>query len=112
MNTLKPRFGSKPLLALAAGGAVALCGTNGTLAADRFWSGAAASYTNAGSWTGGVVPGVLDNAINDNGTNNTVQINASNPDWTVGQIRAGNSVGNGAYVQNGQTVTTLGTNYN
>jgi len=34
------------------------------------------------------------------------------PDWTVGQIRAGNSVGNGAFAQNGQTVTALGTNYN
>jgi len=112
MNSLKQRFGIKPLLAIAAGGAVALCDMHGVQAADRSWSGGTSSYNTPGSWTGGVVPGVLDNAINDSGTNNVVQINIGNPDWTVGQIRAGNSVGNGAYLQNGQTVTTLGTNYN
>lgn len=82
------------------------------LSADRSWTGGTASYTNAANWTGSTVPGAVDNAINDNGTGNAVQINIGDPDWTVGQIRAGNSVGNGAYVQNGQTVTTLGTNYN
>ena len=82
-----------------------------TQAADKFWSGATADYTNL-TWTGGVVPGATDNAINDHGTGNAVQISVGNPDWTVGQIRAGNSLGNGAYVQNGQTVTALGTNYN
>jgi len=82
-----------------------------TQAADRFWSGGTADYTNT-TWSGWVVPGATDNAINDNGTANAVRISVGNPDWTVGQIRAGNSVGNGAFVQNGQTVTALGTNYN
>lgn len=82
-----------------------------TQAADRFWSGGTADYTNP-TWTGGVIPGPLDNAINDHGIGNAVQISIGNPDWTVGQIRAGNSLGNGAFIQNGQTVTALGTNYN
>jgi autotransporter-associated beta strand protein len=82
-----------------------------TQAADRFWSGGTVDYTNT-TWTGGVVPGATDNAINDHGTANAVQISVGNPDWMVGQIRAGNSLGNGAFVQNGQTVTALGTNYN
>jgi autotransporter-associated beta strand protein len=80
-------------------------------AADRFWNGSTADYTNI-TWTGGVVPGATDNAINDQGIGNAVQISLGNPDWIVGQIRAGNSLGNGAFVQNGQTVTVLGTNYN
>ena len=81
-------------------------------AADIRWQGPTASYTNTADWIGGVLPGSRDNAINDNGTGNAVQINVGDPDWTVGQIRAGNSAGNGAFVQNGQTVTPLGTNYN
>jgi fibronectin-binding autotransporter adhesin len=83
-----------------------------TRAADIHWQGPTASYTNAADWVGGVLPGAGDNAINDNGTGNAVQINVGDPDWRVGQIRAGNSAGNGAFVQNGQTVTPLGTNYN
>ena len=80
-------------------------------AADIQWIGGTASYTNAAAW-GGNVPGILDSAINDNGLGNAVQINVGDPDWTVGQIRAGNSAGDGSFVQNGQTVTALGTNYN
>jgi autotransporter-associated beta strand protein len=80
-----------------------------TRAADRFWSGGTASYTNAAAW-GGTVPGSSDNAINDHGTNNVVQINVGDPDWTVNQIRAGNGAGSGAFVQNGQAVTLIGTN--
>ena len=80
-----------------------------TRAADRFWSGGTASYTNAAAWSG-TVPGSSDNAINDNGTNNVVQINVGDPDWTVNQIRAGNGAGSGAFVQNGQAVTLIGTN--
>ena len=80
-----------------------------TRAADRFWSGGTASYTNAAAW-GGTVPGSSDNAINDHGTNNVVQINVGDPDWTVNQIRAGNGAGSGAFVQNGQTVNLNGTN--
>ncbi|HLP77125.1 MAG TPA: hypothetical protein VK327_09415, partial [Candidatus Paceibacterota bacterium] len=80
-------------------------------AADRFWSGGTASYNNPAAW-GGTIPGATDNAINDSGINNAVQINIGDPDWTVGQIRAGNSAGNGSFVQNGQVVTVLGTNYN
>src|SRR6478735_3304272 len=74
------------------------------LAVDRNWSGGAASYTNAASWTGGVVPGSADKAINDSGAGNAVQINVGNPDWIVNGISAGRSTGNGAFVQNGQNV--------
>ncbi|MEY2428085.1 MAG: hypothetical protein QOJ40_970, partial [Verrucomicrobiota bacterium] len=74
-------------------------------AADIHWQGPTASYTNIADWVGGVVPGFADNAINDNGSNNAVQINAGNPDWTVNQIRAGNGAGNGAFEQNAQTLT-------
>src|SRR5262245_47599601 len=73
-------------------------------AADISWTDGTASYTNAANWTGGVVPGTADNAINDNGSNNVVQINAGDPDWTLNGIRAGNSTGNGAFAQSGQTV--------
>lgn len=74
------------------------------LAVDRSWSGGAASYTNAANWTGGAVPGVADKAINDNGAGNAVQINVGDPDWIVNGISAGRSIGNGAFVQNGQNV--------
>ena len=73
-------------------------------AADISWTGGTASYTNAANW-GGIVPGPGDTAINDNGTNNVVQINSGNPDWTLGRLRAGNGTGSGAFEQNGQTVT-------
>ena len=73
-------------------------------AADIRWIDGTASYTNAASWSGGVVPGFADNAINDNGTNNVVQINVGNPDWTLSQLRAGN----GAFQQNGQTLFLSG----
>jgi fibronectin-binding autotransporter adhesin len=79
-------------------------------AADISWTGGTADYTNAADWVGGVVPGANDNAINDHGSNNVVQISAGNPDWTVNQIRAGNGAGDGAFSQSGQTVTLEGTN--
>jgi len=101
MNSFKQRFGIKPLLAVAASSALALCGAQ---AADRSWTGGTASYTNAANWTGGVVPGPADVAINNNGTNNVVQINAGNPDWSVGELVSGN-LGNGAFSQSGQTLT-------
>jgi len=109
MNSHPKRIGIKALALMAAGAALVNFSAHG---ADRSWNGGTASYTNAANWTGGIVPGVADNAINDNGTNNVVQINLGDPDWAVGQIRAGNSTGNGAFTQNGQTVTPLGTNYN
>jgi len=108
-NQKHPCHTAKAILALAA---LAVWPAAMTEAADIQWTDGTASYTNAANWTGGIVPGATDNAINDNGTGNVVQINVGDPDWTVGQIRAGNSAGNGAYVQNGQTVTPLGTNYN
>lgn len=73
-------------------------------AADRSWSGGTASYNTPANWTGGIVPGPADTAINDSGSSSAVQINGGDPDWIVNQIRAGNSVGNGAFVQNGQNV--------
>jgi fibronectin-binding autotransporter adhesin len=72
-------------------------------AADYFWSGATGTYNNPAAW-GGTVPGVTDKAINDNGAGNAVQINIGDPDWIVNGIMAGRSAGNGAFVQNGQTV--------
>src|SRR5258708_2625890 len=79
-----------------------------THAADIFWSRGTDSYTNAAAW-GGTVPGTTDNAINANGTNNVVQINAGNPDWTVVDIAAGGLTDStGAFEQNGQTVTATG----
>ncbi|HWD92603.1 MAG TPA: autotransporter-associated beta strand repeat-containing protein [Verrucomicrobiae bacterium] len=79
-------------------------------ATDIFWTGGTADYTNAADWTGGVVPGGSDSAINDHGLNNAVQISVGNPDWNVNQIRAGNGSGDGAFIQNGQAVTLSGTN--
>ncbi|MDB6123102.1 MAG: Autotransporter-associated beta strand repeat protein [Pedosphaera sp.] len=88
--------------------ALAVLPTPVTRAADIFWSGNTASYTNAANW-GGIVPGATDNAINDNGATNVVQINLGNPDWTVADLSAG-STGSamGAFEQNGQTVTANG----
>ena len=83
-----------------------------TQAADKHWSTSTADYNNAANWSPLGIPGATDNAINDSGLGNVVQINIGDPDWTVGQIRAGNSTGNGAFIQNGQTVYALGTNYN
>lgn len=76
-----------------------------THAADIRWIGSTDSYTNASAWSGGVVPGTNDNAINDSGTNNVVQINSGNPDWAVNQILAGDATGDGAFVQNSQAVS-------
>jgi autotransporter-associated beta strand protein len=78
-------------------------------AADIFWSGPTASYTNAVDWIGGVVPAAGDNAINTNGLGNVVQINVGNLDWTVNDLSAGGGAGaSGAIAQNGQTVTVNG----
>jgi len=74
-----------------------------SLATDYFWSGAAGTYNNPAAW-GGTVPGVADKAINDNGAGNAVQINIGDPDWIVNGILAGRSAGNGAFIQNGQSV--------
>ena len=89
-------------LALLAGSTVA------SQAVDISWTGATADYTNKTSWVGGVVPGSGDNAINDSGSANLVRIDPGNPDWTVNDIRAGNGAGDGAFVQNGQTLTLNG----
>ena len=73
-------------------------------AADIFWSGGTASYTNAAGW-GGTVPGDGDHAINNSGSNNVVQINSGDPDWTLVDLIAGNADNtSGAYVQNGATI--------
>jgi autotransporter-associated beta strand protein len=95
------RHSVKALAVLTAGVSLAHFSALGV---DRSWSGGTASYTNAGNWTGGVVPGSADTAINNNGSNNVVQINAGNPDWTVGAILAG-AAGSGAFQQGGQTVS-------
>ncbi len=79
-----------------------------TRAADIFWTDGTASYTNAAAW-GGTVPGPSDNAINNNGANNVVQINNGDPDWTIVDLQAGSVIGTaGAFTQNGQTVSSTG----
>src|ERR1700730_8177033 len=77
---------TKLMLALAI---TAGCSTVMTRAADLSWSGGTGSYNNAAAW-GGRVPGSGDNAINDSGSTNVVQINVGDPDWSVIDFRAGN----------------------
>jgi autotransporter-associated beta strand protein len=72
------------------------------------WVGGTADYNTPADWSSGTVPLSWNNADNDNGSNNVVQINSGDPNWTVNDICAGNSTGSGAYVQNGQTVTVNG----
>ena len=91
------RLGGATLCALA----VLLPAT--TPAADIFWSGGTGSYNNAAAW-GGVIPGFADKAINDSGAANAVQINLGDPNWIVNGFLAGRSTGNGAFVQNAQSV--------
>jgi len=79
-----------------------------TQAADLLWSGGTGTYNNAAAW-GGIIPGTADNAINNSGTNNTVQINSGNPDWAVSQIIAGSGANGGSFEQNGQTLTLSAT---
>jgi autotransporter-associated beta strand protein len=81
-------------------------------AANLDWLGGTASYNTPADWFGGAVPGLADSAINDNGSNNVVEINPGDPAWTLNQIMAGDVAGNGAFTQNGQTVTLNGTNKN
>lgn len=71
-------------------------------AADIFWSGGTASYTNTANWVGGIVPGTGDAGIISNGV---VQIDVGNPDWTIDDLSAGGTPGGiGTVVQNGQTL--------
>jgi autotransporter-associated beta strand protein len=46
--------------------------------------------------------------VNDNGTNNVVQINIGDPTWTVSDLRAGNGATNGAFAQKGAVVNVNG----
>lgn len=96
-NTSVPRIGALTLAILAG------VSVGSIHAADRSWSGGTGTYNNAAAW-GGTIPGVSDKAINDSGAGNAVQINLGDPDWIVNGIFAGKSAGNGAFVQNGQTV--------
>src|ERR1051325_4918176 len=80
-----------------------------TQAADIFWTNSTASYNNAANWSSATVPEAGDNAINNNGTNNKVQINVADPDWTVVDLQAGNTNdAGGAFEQNGQSVSATG----
>src|ERR1017187_3544774 len=79
-TTLKPgRFLQIAILTVTALVAMPMLNAK---AGDIHWNDGTASYTNAADWVGGVVPGFTDNAINDNGTNNKVQINVGDGDWT------------------------------
>ena len=72
---------------------------------DIYWQGGTADYNVGANWVGGGVPGTGTNAINDSGSNNIVQINASDPIWTLNELCAGDgSNATGAFVQNGSTV--------
>lgn len=80
-------------------------------AADIFWNNGTASYNNATRWSPNQIPGSGDNAINNNGIGNAVQINAEDPAWTVVDIMAGNNANEpvaGAFEQNGSTLTVNG----
>src|ERR1041385_5035804 len=80
-----------------------------TNAADIFWTDGTASYNTPANWTGGVVPGTADNAINTNGAGNVVLINNGDPDWTLVDVQAGSAAGTaGAFLQSGQTVSSTG----
>ena len=80
-----------------------------THAADISWTGGTASYTTTANWNPATVPGLGDTAINASGIGNKVQVNVGNPDWSLGQIRAGTALGSGAFEQNGQTVNLSAT---
>lgn len=72
---------------------------------DIYWQGGTSDYNAGANWASGIVPGAGTNAINDNGSNNIVQINAGDPGWTLNELCAGDgSSATGAYVQNGSTV--------
>lgn len=73
------------------------------------WQGGNADYNTPANWAGGSVPGPADSAINDHGTNNAVQINSGDPDWTLNALLAGDGLGDGAYVQGGQNVNLTNT---
>jgi autotransporter-associated beta strand protein len=92
-TVIKPIFALISLLTLPA---------FSTQAVDRFWSGGTSTYNNAASW-GGTIPNGSDNAIVNNG--GTVLINPGDPNWTTFDLRAGQAGGNGAYIQDGPTVT-------
>jgi len=93
-----PKFSALSLAALSVLPAVS------SKAADYFWSGGTGTYNNAAAWAG-TIPSTNDVAINNSGTNNVVQINIGNPDWTVSQIVAGSVANGGSFEQNGQTLT-------
>src|SRR5262245_36424987 len=72
-------------------------------AVDHFWTAGTNTFNNPANWAPATIPGPNDNAIITNG--GTVLINAADPAWTTFDIRAGQGGGDGAYIQNGQTVT-------
>lgn len=87
---------------------LAVSPTTVTQAADFFWSGNTGTYNNAANW-GGAIPGASDNANNDNGATNVVQINLGDPDWTISDLSPGSTDStSGAFQQNAQTVTANG----
>ncbi|HEY1786549.1 MAG TPA: glycoside hydrolase family 2 TIM barrel-domain containing protein, partial [Verrucomicrobiae bacterium] len=91
-----------------------ICGLNQTATITSVgnieWIGPAADYNTPADWQGGAVPNATNfqNAVNDNGTNNVVQINIGDPTWTVSDLRAGNGSTNGAFAQKGAAVNVNG----
>src|ERR1051326_1523720 len=70
VSQMKTSLISKPAYFNATGFTVAVLILLSSLvapAADISWTDGTASYNTPANWTGGVVPGPLDNAIHDNG---------------------------------------------
>jgi autotransporter-associated beta strand protein len=91
---------------LVAAAALAAFSTASSRAADASWTATSSgTYNNAASWNVNRVPGAADNAISAKSTNNAVQINIGDPDWSLNALIAGTYAGDGSFVQNGQTIT-------
>ncbi len=112
MNTTPNKAGRRFLLIAAAGLAMAHLTALGAT-----WNGGTMSYTNAGNWTPAGIPSQA-NAINNSGSNNVIQVNAGDPNWSVNPAGGGAIAGqandillgdaasaSGSYFQDGPTVT-------
>jgi autotransporter-associated beta strand protein len=91
-------------------GLAGLLAISATTVQAALWQGGTASYNNTANWDNGLIPSAANtgNAINRSGSNNVVQVNPGDPNWTLGNqdVLLGD-VGNssGAYYQDGPTVT-------
>lgn len=73
-----------------------------------YWQGGTSDFNVPASWTGGIVPGVSANAVNDSGSNNVTQIFPGDSAWSANCLWAGDATNaTGAYLQTGSTVTAV-----